>query len=322
MMKTKNKSYALLSGIALFIFIGYALSTFQNTGDKHHVFKIDSPAEIKAFFQYQEGRSPIISSHRGGMREGYPENAIETFENTLMHSWSLMEVDPRYSKDSVIVLFHDNTLNRTSTGTGRVSDYTYEELKQFKLKDPMGNVTDFIMPTLDEALIWAKGKTILFLDNKDVPVEERVKKIQEHNAHAYSVIMAYSFEDARKVYDLDSDIMMQVFMADGAAVSRFAQTGIPWENVVAFITHMEPREADIFERINQYGTMTIMGSSRTIDRAFSSGEIDESEMQRRYLTLAKSGADIIEADLSHEAAVAIESLRLHATTKQHYFTIK
>ena len=63
---------------------------------------------------------------------------------------------------------HDPTLERTTTGKGRVVDFTLGELKQLRLKDNSGNVTEFQIPTLDEVLDWARGKTILVLDQKDV----------------------------------------------------------------------------------------------------------------------------------------------------------
>ena len=66
---------------------------------------------------------------------------------------------------------HDATIDRTTTGTGKVSDYTFEELQQFFLKDREGNVTPYKIPTLEECIVWSRGKTILNLDIKDVPLE-------------------------------------------------------------------------------------------------------------------------------------------------------
>src|SRR5699024_4678666 len=123
---------------------------------------------------------------------GYPENCIATFRHTLRHTWSIMEVDPHYTKDSAIILMHDPTLDRTSTGHGKISDYTLPELKKLNLKDSKGNTTKFKIPTLDEALEWAKGKTVLILDQKDVPVEARAEKIIEHHAQSCAMIMCYT----------------------------------------------------------------------------------------------------------------------------------
>jgi glycerophosphoryl diester phosphodiesterase len=47
----------------------------------------------------------------------------------------MFEIDPRITKDSVVVLMHDATLDRTTTGTGRVADHTWAELQQLRLKD-------------------------------------------------------------------------------------------------------------------------------------------------------------------------------------------
>ena len=286
-----------------------------------HVLDIRSADDLKAFFRPDANGPPLVTTHRGGARAGFPENAIETFENTLRHTWSSLEVDPRYTKDRVMVLFHDPTLERTSTGTGRVVDYTYEQLRTLRLKDPSGKVTPYGIPTLDQALTWAKGKTVLFLDNKDVDVVDRARSIQKHDARAWAVVMAYTFEDARRVYDVDPAIMMQVFLPDSAAVARFETTGIPWTNVVGFVTHTEPKEPDIFKRLAARGVMGVLGTSRTIDRAYQAGEIDRTRMQARYRDAVTSGAHIVEADLGIEAGEALEGRRAAAPARQRYFTL-
>jgi glycerophosphoryl diester phosphodiesterase len=287
-----------------------------------HVFDIRSARDLRQFFRYQPDGPPLITTHRGGAREGFPENAIETFENTLRHTWSSLEVDPRYTSDGVAVLFHDDTLDRTSTGTGRVRDHSYEELRRLRLKDPNGRLTDYRIPTLDSALDWAKGKTVLFLDNKDVDVIERARHIQARDARASAVVMAYSFDDARRVHEFDREIMVQVFLPDAEAIARCDKLGIPWENIVAFVTHSEPASPDIFRLIRQRGAMAIVGTSRTIDRAYTSGAIGREQMQAKYHATIRSGAHIVEADLGIEAGEALESQRAAASAKQRYFRLK
>jgi len=286
-----------------------------------HVFAIQSPRDLRELFRYDADGPPLVTSHRGGALAGFPENAIETFENTLRHTWSNLEVDPRYTRDRVIVLFHDATLERTSTGTGRVSDHTYEQLRGLRLKDPAGTITASAIPTLDEALAWAKGKTVLFLDNKDVDVVDRARAIQRNDARAWAVVMAYSFEDAKRVHDFDPAILMQVFLPDSVAVTRFDAAGIPWDNIVGFVTHTQPSEPDIFRRIGSRGAMGVLGTSRTIDRAFMAGEIDGDGLRARYRAAVASGAHIVEADLGVDAGAALEPLRAAATSKRRYFAV-
>jgi glycerophosphoryl diester phosphodiesterase len=287
-----------------------------------HVLDLESAADLRAFFRYRPDGPPLVTTHRGGAREGFPENAIETFENTLRHTWSSLEVDPRYASDGTIVLFHDETLDRTSTGTGRIRDQPYEALGRLRLKDANGNVTGHRIPTLDAALDWAKGKTVLFLDSKDVDVLDRARRIQARDARAWAVVMAYSFADARRLYDFDPDIMMQVFLPDADSVKRFDETGIPWENVVGFVTHTSPANPAIFSLIAGRGAMAIVGTSRTIDRDYRTGLIGRNAMLARYRATIRSGAHVVEADLGIEAGEALEPQRAAATAKRHYFQIR
>lgn len=316
---------AIPVGLGLFSAIALAAGTAVPAGRASvtlHVLDIESARDLKAFFRYDRNGPPLVTAHRGGAREGFPENAIETFENTLRHTWSSLEVDPRHTKDGIAVLFHDDTLERTSTGTGRVRDHTYEELRRLTLKDVDGNATEYRIPTLDSALDWAKGKTILFLDSKDVDVLERARRIQARDARAWAVIMAYTFADARRVYDFDPEIMVQVFLPDAEAAARFDQTGIPWQNVVGFVTHTVPRHAGIYALIAGRGAMAIVGTSRTIDRAYQTGGIRKDELAARYRATVRSGAHIVEADLAIEAGEALRELRTAASAKRRYFQVR
>ena len=301
---------------------GQAALTQARAPVKLHVLAIASLEDLRGFFRYDPDGPPLLTAHRGGAKEGFPENAIETFENTLRHTWSNIEVDPRYTKDDVPVLFHDETLERTSNGAGRVRDHTYEELKRLRLKDAQGKLTDSRIPTLDSALDWAKGKTILFLDNKDVDVLERARRIQGRDARAWAVVMAYSFADARRVYDFDPAIMMQVFLPDADAVVRFDATGIPWDNIIGFVTHAEPREFEVFSLIARRRAMAVLGTSRTIDRAYRTGAIAKGEMLARYRASIQAGAHIVEADLPIEAGEALDAARAAASAKRRYFRIR
>ena len=273
-----------LLGAALSFVAGTAVQA-QTAG--LHRLHIDSPQALKQFFRYSPDRVPFVSAHRGGARKGYPENCLATFENTLRHTPAMMEVDPRYTKDSVIVLLHDPTLDRTTNGKGKVADFTWAQLQQLQLKDSEGNLTDYKIPTLDEALVWARGKTILILDKKDVPLAVRVQKIQEHKAEAYALVMAYNFDEARQCYGLSKDIMMEVFVPSQAKLAEYEQTGVPWENSVVFIAHAKAQDKALYGLLHQKGVMCIIGSSRIYDQEFTLGKTGG------YADIINEGADII-----------------------------
>ena len=284
-----------------------------------HTFAIATPEMLKDFFHYTPDRIPLVSSHRGAPTLGYPENSLAAFRHTLRHSWSILEIDPHFTKDSAIVLMHDPTLERTSTGQGKISDHSLKELKQLYLKDPEGHVTRFRIPTLDEALQWAKGKTVLILDQKDVPAAVRAQKIKAAHAQACAMVMCYSYEDAKAVYAIDSNIMMEVFIPNIQKAETFDQTGVPWRNIVAFVTHGEPKDKAIFQYLHDKGVMTIRGSSRNVDRAFLAEKISKNQLEKAYRNMIETGTDIIEADLGVQAGVTLQQMPTRQRTKSKYF---
>src|SRR5690606_8902479 len=254
----------ILASAVAFVLLAWMVSgcTGKRPIANLNTINIRTAAELKEFFTYSEDRLPIVSAHRGGPRKGFPENCIATFEYTLANTPAILEIDPRYTKDSAIVLMHDETLDRTTNGQGKVSDYTLAELRELRLKDPEGNLTDYGIPTYDEALQWAKGKTILVVDAKDVPIEVRARKIIENNAEAHAIVISYSMEDTKKCYALSADILMEMMMGTMEQVDAIDQSGVPWQNVESFVSHQLPEGNAVFEAVHQRKGLCILGSSR------------------------------------------------------------
>jgi glycerophosphoryl diester phosphodiesterase len=73
--------------------------------------------------------SITIAAHRG-LKCEYPENTLLAFREALELGVDMLELDLRMSKDGVVMVIHDATLDRTTNGSGQVSDYTAQELKQ------------------------------------------------------------------------------------------------------------------------------------------------------------------------------------------------
>ena len=279
-----------------------------------------TPAGLQELFRHTGEPLPFVSAHRGGPGKGFPENCLATFENTIGDTFAIIEMDPRYAKDGSIVVHHDATLERTSTGKGRVADLTLAELKQLKLKDTEGNVTEFQIPTLDEALEWARGRTILVLDQKDVPVAVRVKKIEEHKAEGYALVIVNTFKDAQACHALNTNIFMEVMIPNRAKVAEFDQLGIPWRNVVAFVGHVPPEDAGLYELIHARGASCMIGTSRNLDRQFVSKQVsDLKPLEPDYRAFLKRGADLIEIDIPRELGPLLYGSTPVPSSKQKYF---
>ena len=79
----------------------------------------------------------INYAHRGAS-EYAPENTLSSFYLGLLQGANGLETDVQKTRDGVLILFHDETLDRVTDHTGKVADYTWEELKKVKV---YGNCT-------------------------------------------------------------------------------------------------------------------------------------------------------------------------------------
>lgn len=104
----------------------------------------------------------VYYAHRGLHDNGgdAPENSLKAFKKAVRAGYGI-ELDVQLSKDRVPVVFHDFTLERACKKEGKVYDYTWEELKTFKLFD-----SEETIPRLEEVLALVKGKVPLIVELK------------------------------------------------------------------------------------------------------------------------------------------------------------
>ena len=86
------------------------------------------PERPERAFLTHEG--PLFFAHRGGSALA-PENTLVAFEKGLSYGADALELDVHPTRDGEIVVFHDDTLDRTTDGSGRVSGFTLDDLRQF-----------------------------------------------------------------------------------------------------------------------------------------------------------------------------------------------
>lgn len=108
----------------------------------------------------------MVVAHRGDWRYA-PENSIAAIEHSIAVGVDVVELDLQMSKDSVLMVIHDSKLDRTTTGKGRVDEWTLDSLRTLKLKNGAGIRTMHSLPTLEEAMLAAKGKVLVNLDKAD-----------------------------------------------------------------------------------------------------------------------------------------------------------
>ncbi|RFS14727.1 glycerophosphodiester phosphodiesterase family protein [Emticicia sp. C21] len=253
------------------------------------------------FLKYNSGFKPMISSHRGGGDiPGYPENCLESFEFLASKIPTIIECDIEITKDSVLMMMHDNSLDRTTTGKGKIIARNWDEIKDLNLKDNAGTLTTFKIPTLQEVLKWGKNKVIFGLDVKrNTPYEKVVAMVKNLGAQDYCMIIVYDEKQAKKVYDLDPGLMISVTMRDLKEYERHQRVGIPDKNMVAFIGTREPNK-EFNDFLHKKGICTILGTLGNLDKmAIAKGD-------HLYKGFVNNGADILSTDRMFEAYEAIK----------------
>lgn len=105
----------------------------------------------------------LVAAHRGDWRNA-PENSLLAYKLAIEMGVDIIEIDLGKTSDGIVVIMHDQTIDRTTDGKGKPSDYTYEQLKKFHLKNGLGRLTRNTIPTLEEVMLLAKGKVLVNLD--------------------------------------------------------------------------------------------------------------------------------------------------------------
>ncbi|MDQ0223763.1 glycerophosphodiester phosphodiesterase [Metabacillus niabensis] len=164
-------------------------------------------------------------AHRGAT--GYaPENTIAAFDLAVEMKADYIEIDVQRSKDGKLVLIHDTTVDRTTDGTGKVGDLTFDQLRSLDAGSWKGE--QFVgeqIPTFEEILERYHGKVGILIELKTPElypgIEEQVAKaLKERNLdkpqNEKIIIQSFNFESMKKVNDLLPKVPVGVLTSNRA----------------------------------------------------------------------------------------------------------
>jgi penicillin amidase len=184
----------------------------------------DLPEGVRAAFRVQQ-----IVAHRG--------SSINRPENTLASTWgaieagaTAVEVDVRTTKDGVLIVRHDATIDRTTNGKGLIKDLTLTELQQLDAGtwfDP--KFAGEKIPTLEQLLKVCRGKIDVLLDLKESGAEyaKRVAAaIKEHGEETRTIVGVRSVEQAKEFRQLLPKSRQLALMARPDEIEAYAAAGV------------------------------------------------------------------------------------------------
>jgi glycerophosphoryl diester phosphodiesterase len=237
----------------------------------------------------------MLCAHRGGMYDDHAENSVRTLE-FLAKSFGdapvMAEIDIRKSKNGTLFLLHDNTLERTTTGTGEIGEATDEYLRSLRLRTGNGNVTEESIPTFADVLDFAVKRNIfLMLDVKIDDWRQVLNLVKSRNATRHCVVLTFTPENSRKVHELSSEIMVSCLVKDRKDWNEISNI-VPAGVMLAYVNESTPD--DVLKEMKSKSIRFVTDASeatRNNSRTYPSDF---------YKTLISNGINILVTDLPNE----------------------
>ncbi len=241
--------------------------------------------QITKAFRDPNSKTIMIAAHRGAHLED-PENSLTAFRKAIQLGIDFIELDVRCTKDGVLVLMHDRTVDRTTNGTGPVDQFTFEEIRKLRLKHN-GKVTEEIVPTLEEALTLAKGKIMVDLDIKVATcVQTIMETVQRTKTENQCLFFVAQIEHVQFVKNNNPAFM--VLMRTGSA----GQVDGVFAAVKPEAIHIDPSHntSATTGTIKSNGARAWINALGDVDREVVGGNVGALEK------LLSNGANIIQTD--------------------------
>jgi glycerophosphoryl diester phosphodiesterase len=206
-MDTKSTNFKLIAWLILPLFL---ISSCN---------KEDNPENLKeSLADYISQNSPLITAHRG-FAEVAPENTMSAFEAAFKAGADASEFDVHMTIDGTLVVFHDDTIGRTTNGTGVLKELTYEYLSTLDAgswKDP--KFAGEKIPTLHQTLTYFQENNmvaVLEIKVADI-VDEVLEMLSETKMDKRTVIISFEESAISKILSENPDIPALLLLADVA----------------------------------------------------------------------------------------------------------
>jgi glycerophosphoryl diester phosphodiesterase len=147
-----------------------------------------------------------VVGHRGAPRDE-PENTLASFERAIRIGADWIEFDLRRTKDGVLVVIHDEKVDRTTNGKGLVRDLTFKELQELDA----GNGQR--IPSLQQVIELSRDRVKMDMEIKEEGIEaDVVSAIERNGITARCMVSSFMLQPIKNAGGLNSHIMTAVIM--------------------------------------------------------------------------------------------------------------
>ncbi|MDJ1470286.1 glycerophosphodiester phosphodiesterase family protein [Xanthocytophaga flava] len=257
-----------------------------------------------------------VVAHRGDWFWA-PENSLAGFQNCIEMGVDIIELDVRLSKDSIPVVIHDLTLDRTTNGAGNVADYTLKALKTLYLKDATGVLTKERVPTLEEVLLLAKNRIILYLDKSADKVERILPLLQKTGTLKQTMFVSdLPYEKARKQFgnSLDSILFVPVIADQMSNLSSYVDEYLAKMQPVAFQFRMKSPGGAAYSqlrKITQSSSKAFVAATWADHSLRHDDQISRTHPDQGWRWLIEQGFTILETNRPQQLLEYLRTQKLH-----------
>lgn len=190
--------------------------------------------------------SPLICGHRGGYYDAFPENSLAAFRYVIQQAKGraiMLELDIRTSKDGILYVLHDKTLDRTTNGTGDIAEQTAASLNRLWLKTTQGTMSKERIPRFEAILKWLKQQpdVLLMVDVKGAPWLSVVQAIEQAGVREQCLILTFRPADTQRVYEADPQANISALITNVSEWEALLRTGISTERLCAYVRADTPK---------------------------------------------------------------------------------
>jgi len=252
--------------------------------------------EALRVFNAPNSKTVLVASHRGAHMGNF-ENSIASARQAIRIGVDIIEVDVKTTKDGYLVLMHDSSIDRTTTGKGKVEELTLAEIRRYKLKAPYGRISEETVPTFEEFLKVTKGKIMIDVDMKTDNVKGILKVVHALGIEKEVFYFDNDYDQLDLIKELDksAQLMPRAYslqMADSAIV-KFAPP------VIHIDSKFNTKEVgDLLKNNNSRIWINTLGEKDALIRYGKGEEVLEE--------LIRYGANMIQTD---EPEMLLELLR-------------
>lgn len=238
----------------------------------------------------------LLSAHRTGPRPGFAENDQETALQSAADGAVFVEFDIGLTADDRLVLMHDRTIDRTTTGEGRVEEMSFDEIAAFRLVDNDGQALEGRADEFHEFMTAIDGRAIAQLDLKGSLTHERLMQdVRELDALDRVLVITYRLEQAIALHQAAPEVMISAGIRSLEDLDTLEAAGVDLSRIVAWLG-LGDGDAELDAALAQRGVETSFGSFRA-----------EREGTADYAVWAQTGVEVISVDNVPAAAAVLDA---------------